>query len=184
MAEQENSGRFKRVVLLKAIPAYYFDKQGSLSVKGGFGAGKLLKVDTQTIIKKDGFSLYLVKNVKHDSVYVNLEKGNYTPLKVSEALKQSGDVNAIKKAMAIIIAKTEVPKSNSDGLSYYEDKAFDCGDGFCFVHDSGEPSSLQKKAIAIKEKLSKPAEIKEKVKKYDDGMRKRFRGTGNGSAFN
>lgn len=183
MAEQQNDARFKRVVLIKSIPAYYFDSKGNLTIKGGFSAGKLLKVDTQTIIKKNGFNLYLVNNVKHDSIYVHLNKGNYTPLKVSEALKQSGNANAIKKAMAIIVSKTEIPKSDFDGLSYYEDSAFEKGDGFCFVHDSGEASPLQKKALAIKEKLERSYEIKKKVEKYDDAMRKKIRGTGNWDAF-
>lgn len=183
MSEKGNDSRFKRVVLKKTIPAYYFDKKGKLTSKGGFVAGKLLKVATNTVIKKNGFDLYLVDNVKHDSIYVHLNKGNYIPLKVSDALKESGDANAIKKAMAIIVSKTEVPKSKCDGLSYYEDSAFESGDGFCFVHDSGEPSSLQKKAMAIKDKLDKSYEIKKKVEKYDDGMRRKIKGTGNWDAF-
>ena len=85
--------------------------------------------------------------------------------------------------MAIIVSKTEIPKSDFDGLSYYEDSAFEKGDGFCFVRDSGEASPLQKKALAIKEKLERSYEIKKKVEKYDDAMRKKIRGTGNWDAF-
>jgi hypothetical protein len=182
--------RFRRVVLLQNVVAYHLGASNELAVKGGFRAGKLLKIDLAATIVKGGSKFYLVVNVKHENVYVNLTKGDFKPLKFSNKLLKSGNSNAIKKAMDIVLAKTETPKSSADGLCHYEDAAFDSADGFVFVHDEPEElSSVEKRAVSLKYRLSLPTNkidegLAERVRQFNDIVRHNSKGTGSGRAFN
>lgn len=182
--------RFRRLVLTKKVIAYYLCPTNSLIVKGGFRAGKLLKIDLAKSVQVGGNKFYLVVNVKHENIYIHLAKGDFKPLKFSNKLVQSGNANAMKKAVEIVVAKTETPKSSADGLCEYDDAAFDGDDGFVFVHDEPEEmSSIQKKALSLKHKLSSPInkysqDLAEKVRRFDDIIRHNTKGTGSGRAFN
>lgn len=180
--------RYRRVILVKDTIAYYLCPTNALIVKGGFRAGKLLKIDLAKSVQMGGSKFYLVTNVKHENVYVHLAKGDFKPLKFSGKLLKSGNAGAMQKAVAVVVSKTETPKSSADGLCHYDDAAFDGDDGFVFVHeDPEELSGIQKKALLLKHKLSSPIknqELAEKVRRFNDIIRHNSKGTGNGRAFN
>lgn len=151
-----------RTIILKLkTHAFHFDENGKPSKKGSFRKGRILKVDTKDFKIVNGKKLYHVLNVKHSSIYIVCSKKNCEPLnlkhikslaksylKKKKKLSNEGVKKNLSKATSLMAKKiqSDLNKSvgESDGLSYYEDDAFNYDDGFQFDKDNASDLNFTK----------------------------------------
>ena len=185
-----------RTIILKLkTHAFHFDKDGKPSKKGSFRKGRILKVDTKDFKVVDGKKLYHVLNLNHSSVYIVCSKKNCEPLNAkhikslaksylkkkkglsSEAIKRN-----LPKAAALVAKKIDADLNKSvgesNGLSYYEDDAFNYDDGFQFEKDNA--SDLSFKKGGIDELYEDEGDTPKKIK---FSPLRNARGTGDGVGF-
>ena len=187
---------YRKIILKLKTHAFHFDSEGKPSKKGSFKKGRILKVDTQDFKIVNGKKLYHVLSVKHKNVYIVCTKKNCESLNVKhirnlalqylkKKKKMSGEGirKNINKATILIAKKIDADlnkgMSSADGLSYYEDDAFNYDDGFHFEKDNASDLNFTKGGID--ELYEGESDIPQKSK-YNP-LKKR-RGTGEGVAFN
>ena len=146
----QNKGRFKKVVLLEDVPAYFLDGNKNLSKKGSFQKGRILKVDSETSTKDlDGGNIFNVLSVRHRNVFIPVSKKNAEYLTVQhikdmcmDKLKAYGFDNStisdklpeeMKAMQEYVDSSLDADAPDAEVLSMYYEDAFSNSDGFDFA---------------------------------------------------
>lgn len=130
----------RRVTLTENTDAFLLNPDGSLNKLGGFLSGKMLKVNMQNPVVKDGEPHFRVENVRHDNIFIPASTDNATTVKASDiAAHVSGIIKKSKvskfdgdgmredltnKAVQDLAKIFEAPKDLSPGLDTYHPQAF------------------------------------------------------------
>ena len=143
----KNKTKIQKVILKRKTTAYYFGENGEPVRKGGFNKGKILEIDTSDSKTIKGRKVYRVLSVSHENIYILCSKANCERLKqkhinslAKKLLNKKERENDFKlklsfpEAVTLIEKKINVTLADSNnpenGLSYYEEEAFDNCDGF------------------------------------------------------
>jgi hypothetical protein len=197
MKEHKNkkNAAHRKIILKLKTHAFHIDGDGKPVRKGSFKKGRILKIDTKDFKVVDGKKLYRAMSVSHKNIYIACTKKNCERLSVNhiknlakqylkkkKKMTDGGIRKNLRKASLLMAKKIESDlnksMSNSEGLSYYDDDAFDYDDGFCFEKENSSDLSFTKGGA--EELYEEEVDIPQKSK-YNP-LRK-LRGTGEGVGF-
>ena len=138
----------RSIILVTDVLAFYLNKEGKLTHKGGLAKGRMLRLNCQKVTTQDGLKYVEVKNVKHHNIYIPLLKETWKPIEASDleafaskiAAKNNADIQdpeVVEQAVEITVNNINKhlsrPRFKCKGLSVYESNAFDGQDGFAYA---------------------------------------------------